>query len=457
MPDKIGSESKDTYGMRWNRGFCVFETTNSWYYAESKGVTDMRKKTIFIVASVFFALSFVYIAPPPVQAAQQVLIGFVLPLTNSSANTGKQIKLGATIAADEINRKGGVASLGGARLKLIFADSETTPSVGYSVTERLITEEEVSVLCGAYNSFVTFPATTVAEKYKTPWVVTSSVMDDITERGFKYVFRPCNTALYDAKEQFASIEAFSEETGAYPRTIGQIYQATEWGHSHAQNIRKLAKEKGFILIVDKAYFPDRGDFSEHLAQIRKRQPDLLFVSLYTDEHVAFSTQYFESRIDIPFGIHSVGAGSEDPSFYTKVPRAGSEYMFVQEDWPIDRKNSNSRVQMLDKKFKAKLGFGIDAYGAQGYSNVYVIYDALERSGSAKREKIRDALEKTNITGGPALITGYQKISFNKKGQNENAHGVVSQNQKGRHVTLWPMANRLPGSKPVWPVPAWDMR
>jgi branched-chain amino acid transport system substrate-binding protein len=417
----------------------------------------MKKKTIFIVASFVAALSFVNFDTPSVHAARQVLIGFVLPLTNSSANTGKQIKFGATIAADEINRKGGVASLGGAKLKLIFADSETTPSVGYSETERLITEEEVSVLCGAYNSFVTFPAATVAEKHKTPWVVNSSVMDDITERGFKYVFRPCNTAFYDAKEQFASIETFSEETGAYPRTIGHIYQATEWGHSHAQNIRKLAKEKGYILIVDKAYFPDREDFSEHLAQIRKRQPDLMFLSLYTDEHIAFSTQYLKSRIDIPFGIHSVGAGSEDPAFYSKVPRAAVEYMFVQEDWPTDRMESNSRLQMLDKKFRNKLGFGIDAYGAQGYSNVYVIYDALERSGSAEREKIRDALAKTNITSGPALITGYQKISFDKKGQNVNAHGVVSQNQKGRRITLWPIANRFPKAKPIWPVPAWDKR
>ncbi len=417
----------------------------------------MNRKSLSIVVS-FVAVFLAWVLGiSSVQAAPKVLIGFVLPLTESSANTGKQIKLGAEIAAEEINRKGGVASLGGAKLKLLFEDSATTPSTGYSATERLITEKEVSVLCGAYNSFVTFPATQVAEKYQTPWVVNSSVMEEITERGLKYVFRPCNTALFDAKEQFAAIETFSEETGAYPRTIGQIYQATEWGHSHAQNIRKLAKEQGYILIVDKAYYPDRGDFSEHFVQIRKRQPDLLFVSLYTDAHVLFSTQYLKSRLDIPFGIHSVGAGSEDPAFYTKVPPAAMEYMFVQEDWPIDRINRDPRIRMLDKKFRDKLGYGIDAYGAQGYSNVYIIYDALERSGSTKREKIRDALAKTNITKGPALITGYQKISFDNKGQNVNAHGVVSQNQKGRHVTLWPRVNRLPSAKPVWPVPSWAKR
>jgi len=417
----------------------------------------MRKTSSYTVTSLVVVLCAVALSVAPVQAAPDVWVGFVLPMTHSSADTGKQIKLGAEIAADEINRNGGVASLGGVKLKLIFEDSATTPSTGFSATERLITKDEVSVLCGAYNSFVTFPATQLAEKYKTPWLVNSSVMDEITERGFKYVFRPCNTAFFDTKEQFAAIEAFSEETGAHPRTIGQIYQATEWGNTQSQNVRKLAKEKGYALIVDKAYFPDRGDFSEHLAQIRQRQPDLLFVSLYTDPHILFSAQFMEGRIDIPYGIHSVGAGSEDPGFYSKVPRAAVNYMFVQEDWPVDRIERDNRLRMLDQRFKNTLGSGIDAYGAQGYSNVYVIYDALERSGSTDREKIRDALAKTNITKGPALITGYQKISFDQTGQNVYAHGVVSQNQNGRRVTLWPGANRLPSAKPVWPVPPWNKR
>ena len=123
----------------------------------------MKKKPLFIATFLAAGLGALILGIASAQAAPQVLIGFVLPLTNSSAETGKQIRLGAEIAAEEINRKGGVASLGGATLELIIEDSETNPSVWFSATERLITETEVSVLCGAYNSFVTFPATHLAE------------------------------------------------------------------------------------------------------------------------------------------------------------------------------------------------------------------------------------------------------------------------------------------------------
>ncbi|MBW1698445.1 MAG: ABC transporter substrate-binding protein [Deltaproteobacteria bacterium] len=414
------------------------------------------KFTLFLLLVIGLTLSF-FIGSLKLWAAEQVNIGFILPLSRSSSNIGEQIKLGASIAAEEINNRGGVGSLGGAMLKLIFADSRTSARAGVKETEWLIKKMKVSVLCGAYNSFVTYFATAVAEKYRTPWVVNSSAMDEITERGFKYVFRPCNTAFYDAREQMDAIDHFSRETGRRPLTIGQLYEATEWGRNHARNIRRLCRERNYFLVLDEPYFSDKEDFSSQLSLMRKRKPDLMIVALYTKDHILFSRQHMRARVYFPFGIHSVGAGSEDPVFYRETPPEAIEYMFVQEDWPIDRIELPGVAQMLNRRFKKELGRSISAYGAQGYSNVWLIYDALERGGSRNREKIREALAKTLITKGPALITGYQIISFDKKGQNVHAHGVVSQNQKGNRVTLWPLTNRASVAEPIWPVPKWEQR
>jgi len=413
---------------------------------------------LFFKTAVLIAFFPVLIAPGfHAHAVSEVAVGFVLPLSESSGDIGEQIQLGAVIAAEEINKKGGVSSLGGARLKLVFGDTRTTPGVEITETERLIQKENVAVLCGAYNSYATLLATEVAEKHKTPWVVNSSAADEITGKGFTYVFRPCNTALDDAQEQLEAVAHFSRETGKGPRTAGIVYEGSQWGFSHAENIRKLSSGKGYVLIVDKAYFAEKEDFSAHLAQIRERQPDFLILALYTDSHILFSKKLRESRIDIHFGIHSVGAGSEDPVFYASVPQQALDYLFVQEDWPVDALIRPGRAQTLARMFEKRLGRPLNAYGAQGYSNLWIIHDALERSGSVNKDKIREALAKTDITGGPALITGYQRITFNQNGQNEHAHGVVSQNQKGRRVTLWPPANRPQGATPVWPIPPWSRR
>ncbi|MDI4664577.1 ABC transporter substrate-binding protein [Xanthobacter autotrophicus] len=405
------------------------------------------------------AVASVFGLAPAWAEPQDVMVGFVLPLSGGSATIGNQTRLGAQVAAEQINAAGGIASLGGAKLKLIFADSQSKPDIGASETERLIQRENVSLLVGAYNSAVTFPASEVAERYKTPWIVTGAVKDEITERGFKYVFRPNNKATYDAREQLDAMDLLKKETGKGPASIGLFYEGTDWGRSHAANIKKFARERGYAISLDESFPPNQVDFTAQLLKIRASKPEALIVVAYTPDHLLFTRQYFENKINIPFGIHSVGGGSEDPSFYKAVPQKAVDYLFVQEDWQIDRLKTDTDPRVLDAntRFKAQAGYDINSYGAQGISNVYLIKDVLERAASTDRDKIRDALAATDITSGMPLIVGYQRIKFDEQGQNTFGHGVISENIGGERRTIWPSANRAPDTKPVWPVPDWSAR
>ena len=88
----------------------------------------------------------------PVLAGEKVAevkLGSVMSLSGGAANQGIQTKAGAIIAADEINAKGGIPALGGAKIRLIFADSQSKPDVGASETERIITRENVQLMFGA--------------------------------------------------------------------------------------------------------------------------------------------------------------------------------------------------------------------------------------------------------------------------------------------------------------------
>lgn len=387
----------------------------------------------------------------------EVKLGGVLSLSGAAANQGTQTKTGAVIAADEINAKGGIPALGGAKIKLAFGDSQSKPDVGASETERIVQREGVAALFGAYQSAVTMVTTEVAERYKTPWLVTGSVADKITERGFKYTFRPNNKAIYDAKEQLEAIKTLTQETGKGPKTIGILVEGTDWGKSHAANVRIEAKRLGYEIVFDEAYSPGTVDFSAQILKIRSRKPEAMVIAMYTPDHIVFSKQIYEGKLDLPFGLHSVGAGSEDPNYYKAVPPQSYDLMFVQEDFQIDITEVADWTKPVDKKFAEMLGYPLTSYGAQGYSAMWTFYDVLQRTGSVDKEKIRDALAKTNITKGPALIMGWQKIAFDKDGQNVDAHGVISQNLKGKRVSVHPVANRPKGITPVWPIPSWKER
>ena len=414
---------------------------------------SMSRRSVLGLAATL-ALSSTALAQQP-----DIVVGWVLPLSGGSAAIGQQSRTGAQIAADQINAAGGIKALGGAKLKLIFGDSQSKPDIGVSETERLIQRENVAVVAGAFNSAVTFPASEVAERYKTPWITMGSVKDEITERGFKYVFRLNNKAVYDAREQIDAMDLLKKETGKGPKTLAMFYEGSDWGRSHAANVRKFAKERGYQIVLDEAAPPNQVDFSAQLLKIRAAKPDALIAAFYTPDHLLLSRQILEQRLDFPFGLHSVGGGMEDPSFYKAISPKAIAYNFVQEDRQVDALQGERypEYEDLEKKFKAALGYDMSAYGAQGFSVMYIIKDALERAGSADRDKLREALARTDITKGQALYVGYQRIKFDENGQNTFAHGAISQNLNGERRTVWPAESRAPGTKPAWPVPAFGSR
>lgn len=395
----------------------------------------------------------------PAMAQETIKLGCVLPLSGGSAAVGNQTRAGVAAAVAQINDAGGIKSMGGAKLQAVFADSQSKADVGVSETERLIRRENVSALCGAFNSAVTFPATEVAERLKTPWIVVGAVKDDITERKFKYVFRLNNKATYDAREQLNAIDLLAKESGKKVERLAMFYEGSDWGRSHAANVRKMVAERGITIVLDEAAPSNQVDFTPQLLKIRSSKADALIVALYTPDHLLFSRQLAEQRLDLPYGVHSVGGGTEDPAFYAAIDPKAVSYYFVQEDWQIDilEVNKDPLLHDADKRARAELGYGLSAYGAQGIAVTYVFKDALERAASADRDKLRDAVANTDITSGPALFAGYQRVKFDADGQNTFAHGAISQNINGKRRTVWPAENRGADVKPVWPVPKWAAR
>ena len=240
-----------------------------------------------------------------------VKIGCVLPLSGGSAAVGNQTRSGVIAAVEQINAAGGVKAMGGAKLQAVFGDSQSKADVGVSETERLIQRENVAVMSGVFNSAVTFPSTEVAERNKTPWVVVGAVKDEITERNYKYVFRINNKATYDAREQLDAMDLLAKETGKAVKKVALFYEGGDWGRSHAANIRKLAAERKIEIVLDKPAPPNQVDFTSQLLKIRSAKADALVLALYTPDQLLFTRQLTEQRLDMPYGVHSAGGGTED--------------------------------------------------------------------------------------------------------------------------------------------------
>ncbi len=175
-------------------------------------------------------------------AAGEVRVGLLAPMSGPAAKFGQIERSTLTLAMEEINNAGGIKSLGGAKLRLIIGDSRGEADIGVTETERLITREKVHVIIGAFQSAVAFPASAVAERYQIPWLNDATV-DKITERGFKYVFRAEGNDSQKAKTLIDGIVALSRKSTPI-KTAVIFSENTEWGNSVGECLGRVSARTG---------------------------------------------------------------------------------------------------------------------------------------------------------------------------------------------------------------------
>ncbi|MDK9706733.1 MAG: ABC transporter substrate-binding protein [Desulforhopalus sp.] len=385
-------------------------------------------------------------------SANTVKIGNIEPMSGPSATLGKQGKAAREMAVEEINAAGGIKALGGAKLELIYADSEGKPEKGVAETERLINTEKVHVLTGCWNSSVTMPSTAVAERYGVPFVVPVSVKDQITERGFKNVFRIAAKDGWWTKDQFAFLKDMQAEFGTKVETLAFVYENGDWGTGFATQWKKLAEANGYKVVLDEPYPSTATDLSPVVQKIKRANPDVLMLVSNAADAILLTNTIAEYKVKVKAIIAS-GGGHADPSFLKAVGK-NAQNIFDIVEWETDVNKPGAKE--ANDKYKAKNGENLTGEAVDAYLAMYVIKDALERAASLEPAKIREALAATNLTDGPGMIVGYNAVKFDATGQNENASPVLVQiGDVGKgleRITIWPKSARRAGYTPVFPMP-----
>src|SRR6202451_428611 len=213
-----------------------------------------------------------------------VKIGAVLPLSGGAATAGVHTKAAIEVALDLINnahpefgsfplaKNAGLASLGGAKVEVVFADNQGSPATGQNQTLRLITEEKVVALTGAYQSGITLTASAIAEKYGIPFVNGESVAANLTERGFKWFFRVTPVAS-DFAKIYADFLNDMKAGGARTDNVALVHDNTEYGTSVSSVITSAFKAQGRSIALDIAYAVNATCVQSHGLQLKETPPD----------------------------------------------------------------------------------------------------------------------------------------------------------------------------------------
>jgi branched-chain amino acid transport system substrate-binding protein len=389
-----------------------------------------------------------------------VKIGAIFPLSGNAASAGVHGKAAIETAVEIINsgnpalgnlpltKNAGLKGLGGAKVEVVFADNQGSPAVGQNQALRLITEEKVVALTGAYQSGVTLTASAIAEKYGIPFVNGESVAANLTERGFKWFFRVTPVASDFAKIYLEFLKEM-KAGGQKIDNIAIVHENTEYGTSVANVITGVFKENGLPIAQDIAYSANTTDVQSQVLQLKDKKPDVVIMISYTSDAILYSKTFQALDYKPPMMIAD-NSGYSDPSTLKAVGKQ-IQGLFNRSSFAIGA--AGTPTFLINEIYKKKSGGDdLDDTAARQMQGFFVLVDAIDRAGSTEPAKIQAALKATDLKP-DQLIMGYKGVKFDDKGQNILAAGLVIQLQDGEnYVPVWP--KQLAKTAPVFPYKGW---
>ncbi|WBX90399.1 ABC transporter substrate-binding protein [Achromobacter mucicolens] len=365
------------------------------------------------------------------QGAAPIKVGVLHPVTGALAYSGQQCRLGALLAIEDINKAGGIKSLGGAPLQAVLGDAQSRPEAGSAEVEKM-NEAGVSAIVGAYASAICLATTQTAAKYNLPHVVDVGVADQIVERGLKNTFRFGPGYRACSERAILDLAALNDAAGKPAKTVMIVHEDSLFGTGTAALLSKSLPEHGFeVKEVVKHPNPTR-DFNNIVLRMRSVNPDIVIPANYYNEYALLLRAMKQQKVQ-PKAIYSVLGG------------AASSYKFLKEfpdiaNGIIDCNHwfnpKDARVAPLKARVEEKGAyFSYEVF--MTYTAMLLLADALERAKSADRAAIIEALASSTFQDN---LMPYGPTKF-VNGQNTGAQPLLTQVIGGDIKVIFPAEYR----------------
>src|SRR5881394_2623753 len=377
--------------------------------------------------------------------AQKLKVGVILPRSGYLSFIGQSCQKGADLAP------GVIKDMLGVDIELMNADFETNVDTARTRAERLI-QEGANVLVGPFDSGAASAIAQVAEQRGVPFVINIAAAPQITEQGYKYVFRNFQTAGDIVRNGLDLIGDLFQATNTVPRTAVYMHVNDTFGQAMTKGIGALLPRRTqlpFKIVDTISYDPAAKDLTVEVSKAKAANADFLLLVCRLNDAIILRREMVKQRWQ-PMGIVSPGSPGMYEEQYFKTLGKLSEYSVSNVPWY----NPNAKLtKVVERAFKKanphdnlvfhglNVGFTFEA--------ILVAADAFKRAKTTNPKALADAIRECNITekmmlGGP--------IKFNEKGQVEGIGSACVQNLNMLPTVVLPKDAAT--AKPVFPVPGY---
>ncbi|MCC0005507.1 MAG: ABC transporter substrate-binding protein [Methylobacteriaceae bacterium] len=376
-------------------------------------------------------------------AGAPLKVGVLLPRSGVQAGIGQDCQRGVDIAAPILK------SLGLPDLEIMNGDTESKVEIARSTAEKLI-GAGAQLLIGAFDSGQTTAIAQVAEQKGVPLVINIAAAPQITEQGYKFVFRNFPTAGTILSNAFEQQKAVFAQVGHAPKSVVFMHVNDTFGTAMAGGIGKVMPkfDMPYKIVETIAYDPAARDLSVEIAKAKATGAEALLCVSRLNDAILLTREMIKQRWT-PQAVLSMGPGWYEDQYLKTLGKYSDGPLTFSPWYDPKKKLSQTLVAALAKKHP---NVNLNTNHVFTFEALLIAADAYKRAGSADPKALAEAIRKTNITDNSSMGPG---IMFNAKGQNDKVVDGTVQNVGGKQVVVQPEASAT--AKAIWPLPAYDKR
>ena len=343
----------------------------------------------------------------PALAQNVIKVGVLMPISGPASYFGVMGKEGIELALEQVNRGNGI---NGTKIAVQYEDSACSPLQATNTVKRVLEQFKPHIVVGEECSDASLAIAPILEQARVPMLNAGSAANQLTDSGYKYVFR----IFPNAQQQGVPLgrNAYNK-LGA--RTAVLLHVKTNAGVDNADGFAKEFEAAGGKILARIDFAGDVNDFTSIATRIASLgKVDVLPTFALEGQQVRLTQALAQAKVVKGGGGHGIQMGSIwlPWGFDTKAGQSSVGYIRIVQFDPTEKRKV---VTDFNAAFRAKYGADKTAthINAHAYDTILLIAEAIRR-GAKDSESLRDGLSKMKDV---EVTTG--KISFDAKGQNSD--------------------------------------
>jgi branched-chain amino acid transport system substrate-binding protein len=325
--------------------------------------------------------AFASLAGTSLAQAQTIKIANIVELSGAGATAGTNFKNGVELAAAEINANGGIL---GKKVELTSLDTQSNPGVAKGLTQKAV-DDGVFAVFGPVFSGSIMVSMAETQRAEIP-NFTGGEAAAITQKGNPYIFRTSFTQT-TAMPKVAKYIA----TGINAKTVAVMFVNNDFGKGGRDAITKALTAAGVKVVADISTDSGQVDFSSPVLKVKQANPDAVFVYTNEEESARALRELRKQGWTKPVVGETTLTGQKVIELAGDAANGAVAHVGLTVDAP----------NPLMLKFKAKYYQAYktisDHNGIKGYTGLYILKDAIEKTGKLDRVAVAKTLHGLKVS------------------------------------------------------------